>query len=77
MSKAEVLRAFGGHQFSSFKAALSDVAVAKLSPIASRMKAITADPAYIDTILADGAARAGVIAEATLREVKSIVGFLG
>ena len=77
LSKAEVLSQHGGHQFSTFKAALSDLAVEKLSPIAAEMRRLTADPGYIDGVLASGAERAGAIAEATLRDVKGIVGLLG
>jgi tryptophanyl-tRNA synthetase len=49
-----VLSEFGGGQFSTFKTALSDLSVAKLSPIAAEMKRLTQDPAYIDSVLADG-----------------------
>src|ERR1700741_1343992 len=43
-SKAEVLREFGGGQFSSFKNSLVELCVAKLSPIAAEMRKLTADP---------------------------------
>ena len=55
-----MLREFGGAQFSTFKSALVDLAVAKLGPIGAEMKRLVQDPAYIDAVLADGsAARAG------------------
>ena len=38
-TKAEVLREFGGGQFSTFKTALADLSVAKLAPIARRDEA--------------------------------------
>ena len=75
-TKADVLREFGGAQFSSFKAALVDLAVARLGPIGAEMKRLVQDPAYIDAVLADGAARAQVQAAATMRQVKDIVGFV-
>jgi tryptophanyl-tRNA synthetase len=75
-SKVEVLTEFGGAQFSTFKAALVDLAVAKLGPINSEMKRLIADPVYIDSVLADGAARAQVIAADTMKAVKDIVGFV-
>src|SRR5215475_5794195 len=75
-SKAEVLNEFGGAQFSTFKTALVDLAVAKLGPINSEMKRLIADPVYIDSVLADGAARARVIAADTMKAVKDIVGFV-
>ena len=75
-SKAEVLRDFGGGQFSSFKNALVELCVAKLSPIASEMRKLTANPGHIDAILADGADRARVIADETMKVAKDIVGFI-
>jgi tryptophanyl-tRNA synthetase len=75
-SKAEVLRDFGGGQFSSFKNALVELCVAKLSPIAAEMRKLTADPGHIDAILADGADRARVIADETMKLAKDIVGFI-
>jgi tryptophanyl-tRNA synthetase len=75
-TKAEVLKQFGGGQFSTFKTALADLAVAKLSPIADEMKRLTADPAHIDAVLADGSDRAGAIASETMNAVKDIVGFI-
>jgi tryptophanyl-tRNA synthetase len=71
----EVLRQFGGGQFSGFKSALADVAVAKLSPISAEMNRLLADEAYIESVLADGAARAKAIAAPIMQDVKRIVGF--
>jgi tryptophanyl-tRNA synthetase len=76
VGKNEVLRQFGGGQFSAFKTALADLAVAKLSPIGSEMQRLVQDPAYIDSVLADGAARAQVLAAETMKAVKDIVGFV-
>ena len=75
-TKADVLRDFGGAQFSGFKSALVDLAVAKLGPIGAEMKKLVQDPAYIDSVLADGAQRAAAIAEPNMNAVKDIVGFV-
>ena len=75
-SKADVLREFGGAQFSAFKSALVDVAVAKLGPIGGEMKRLVADPPYIDSVLAGGAERAQALAAETMKSVKDIVGFV-
>ena len=48
VSKAAVLAQFGGGQFSTFKSALVDLAVAKLGPIGAEMKRLVADQAHID-----------------------------
>jgi tryptophanyl-tRNA synthetase len=76
VSKADVVKEFGGGQFSAFKAALVDLAVAKLGPIGAEMKRLVQDPAYIDSVLADGAARAQILAAETIKAVKDIVGFI-
>jgi tryptophanyl-tRNA synthetase len=74
--KADVLREFGGAQFSAFKTNLVDLAVDKLGPIGAEMKRLAADPGYVDGVLADGAARARVLATGTMNAVKDIVGFI-
>ncbi|MCJ2140541.1 tryptophan--tRNA ligase [Methylobacterium sp. E-066] len=76
ITREEVLRDFGGAQFSTFKPALADLAVASLAPIAGEMRRLTADPGHIDAVLADGAGRAETIAAQTLDAVKDIVGFV-
>ncbi len=76
VSKALVLNEFGGGQFSTFKTALADLAVAKLGPIGAEMKKLTQDPIYIDEVLADGSQRAQTLAADTMKAVKDIVGFV-
>jgi tryptophanyl-tRNA synthetase len=88
-TKAEVLKEFGGAQFSTFKPALADLLVAKISPITAEMRRLKDDIAYIDSILADGSLRAQAIAGETMnslraqaiagetmKAVKDIVGFV-
>ncbi len=75
-TKAQVLGQFGGGQFSGFKAALVDLAVAKLAPIAGEMRRLLADVSHIDGILGAGAERAEAIAAPIMRDVKDIVGFV-
>ncbi len=76
MTKADVLKEHGGAQFSVFKPALAELAVEKLAPIAAEMKRLVQDPAHIDSVLAEGAGRARVIAAETMKAVKDIVGFV-
>jgi tryptophanyl-tRNA synthetase len=75
-TRADVLKEFGGAQFSTFKGALVDLAVAKLSPITTEMQRLQHDPGYIDAVLADGAERARALAAPTMKSVKDIVGFI-
>ncbi|BCH05942.1 tryptophan--tRNA ligase [Mesorhizobium sp. 131-3-5] len=76
MSKADVLKEFGGQQFSVFKPALADLAVEKLAPIAGEMRRIEGDRAYVDAVLRDGGERAGVLAQTTMKTVRDIIGLL-
>ncbi len=71
-----VLQQFGGAQFSSFKQALADLAVARLGPIGAEMRRLEADPAYIDSVLRDGSQRARAIAGPIMNQVKDIVGLI-
>ncbi|MCC7347663.1 MAG: tryptophan--tRNA ligase, partial [Variibacter sp.] len=73
---AQVLSEFGGGQFSAFKAALIDLLVAKICPIADEIRRLKTDPGAIDAVLADGSARARAIAGPIMRDVKDIVGFV-
>jgi tryptophanyl-tRNA synthetase len=70
-----VLKQFGGGQFSSFKNALADLAVSKLSPISGEMNRILGDEGYIEKLLGEGAERATAIASPIMSDVKRIVGF--
>ena len=75
-SEADVLKEYGGQGWGAFKPALADLAVAVLSPIGGEMRRLMADPATIDAFMKDGAERASVIAEQTMKEVRGIVGFV-
>jgi len=75
-TKAQVLGEFGGAQFSAFKSALVDLSVSTLGPIAAEMKRLVQDTAYIDSVLAEGATRAELIAAETINAVKDIVGLI-
>jgi tryptophanyl-tRNA synthetase len=75
VASEDVLKEFAGQGFGAFKPKLADLAVEKLGPIGAEMRRLLADPAEIDRILADGAARARAIATPTMAEVRRIVGF--
>ncbi|WP_185984007.1 tryptophan--tRNA ligase [Aureimonas mangrovi] len=75
-SKQEVLAEYGGRQFSEFKPALVELAAEALGPVTGEMRRLIADPGHIDAVLRDGGERANEIAEATMRDVKTIVGML-
>ncbi|MDB5623305.1 MAG: trpS [Devosia sp.] len=71
-----VLAEFGGKGWGVFKPALADLAVSVLAPIAGEMQRLVADRGEMDRILADGADRARAIAQATMADVRRIVGFI-
>ncbi len=72
-----VMTEFAGQPFGTFKPALADLAVAKLSPISAEMSRLMADPAEIDRILSAGAHRAREITAPILRKTFDIVGMVG
>ena len=74
--KADVIRDFAGKQFSDFKAALTELAVAKLGPVGAEMQRLMGDSDHVDAILHDGAERARALADPILTEVYRTVGFL-
>ena len=73
---AGVLADFGGKGFVSFKDSLSELLVAKLSPIASETRRWLADPGAVDAVLRDGADRAAALANPIVAEAERLVGFL-
>ena len=68
---------FAGAQFSALKEQLAELAISKIAPISAEMQRLTADPAELDAILADGADRAAALAEPVMADVRKLVGFLG
>jgi tryptophanyl-tRNA synthetase len=76
MTAAQVMTQYQGAQFGTFKPALADLAVAKLEPITNEMTRLMQDPAEIDRIIGQGAARADAIARPIVDEVYDIVGMI-
>ena len=70
-----VFAQFGGQQFGAFKTALTDVAVAHLEPITTKMNHLLEDTAEIDKILAKGGERCDQMTKPFIRETMDIMGF--
>jgi len=70
----QVLGQFQGQGFGAFKPALADALVALIGPIRQRLDALRRDPAELDRILADGAARAIELGAPVLARAKAAVG---
>jgi tryptophanyl-tRNA synthetase len=73
---AQVIKDYAGAQFGTFKPRLAELAVAKLSPITTERTRLMQDPAEIDRILGEGAARADAIARPILNDVYDIIGMI-
>ena len=73
-SVEDVLAKFAGQGFGAFKPALADALVALLSPIRARLEELRGDPAELDRILAEGAARASKLGAPVLAKAKAAVG---
>ncbi len=76
MTPEAVITEYAGAQFGTFKPALADLAVAKLSPITTKMSQLMQDPAEIDRILGEGATRADAIARPIVDQVYDIIGMI-
>jgi tryptophanyl-tRNA synthetase len=73
-SVEQVLSRFAGQGFGAFKPALAEILVQLISPIRQRLDDLRRDPAELDRILAEGAARASEIGAPVLARAKSAVG---
>ena len=73
---AEVLARHGGSGFGPFKAALAELTVETLAPIAAETTRLLGAEDHLRTVLHDGAAQADAIAAPIVREAERIVGFL-
>tara|TARA_B100001094_G_C18092319_1_gene751094 strand:+ start:262 stop:1260 length:999 start_codon:yes stop_codon:yes gene_type:complete len=71
-----VCQEFEGKQFSVFKSALVDIAIAVLAPIGDEMARLLKNHEYLKSVLRDGSNRANDIARPILEDVYEAVGFL-
>jgi tryptophanyl-tRNA synthetase len=73
-SVEQVLARFAGQGFGAFKPALAEIVVQLIAPIRQRLEDLRRDPAELDRILSEGAARADEIGAPVLARAKSAVG---
>ncbi|THJ67926.1 tryptophan--tRNA ligase [Arthrobacter echini] len=75
-SIAELETAYEGRLYGHLKVDLAEVVVEALTPVRRRTEELLADPAELDRLLAQGAAKARNLAAPTLADVYERVGFL-
>ena len=74
LSGSEVESRFAGKGYGDLKRSLADLINQTLQPIQEKYQEIIRNPAAIDALLAEGAARASEIADRTVAEVRQRVG---
>ena len=70
----QILKEFGGKNFSTFKSNLIKSVVEKICPIGKEILKLLKDKTYLNEILINGAKRADIIAKKNLKDVYEIVG---
>jgi len=73
---ADIEKQYAGAGYGTFKKDLAEVVVSVLAPIRERTEKLLADEAELDRMLAVGAAKAHVVAAATMARVRAKIGFL-
>ncbi|MEO8176478.1 MAG: tryptophan--tRNA ligase [Sphingomicrobium sp.] len=73
-SVEQVLGRFAGQGFGAFKPVLTEAVVGLLTPLRSRLEKFRSDPAMLDALLSDGAAKAAELAAPTLARAYEAVG---
>lgn len=73
-SVEQVLARFAGQGFGTFKPALADALIALLAPLRARLEELRRDPAELDRLLAEGAAKATELGAPTLADAYRAVG---
>jgi tryptophanyl-tRNA synthetase len=73
-SVEQVLARFAGQGFGAFKPALADALIALLAPLRTRLEELRQNPAELDQLLAEGAAKATQLGAPTLADAYRAVG---
>lgn len=66
--------AVAGLRYGDFKKRVADAVIARLAPIQQKYREVTADPAYIDSVLTRSRDRVMPIANDTVRATKQVMG---
>lgn len=75
LSVAEAEAHFDGKGYGSLKTEVAEAVIAELTPIQDKFRKLTADEAYLRSVMENGAARASAKAAETLKAAYHAVGF--
>jgi tryptophanyl-tRNA synthetase len=67
---------YNGQGYGKFKQAVADAVVTCLEPVQNKYRELRADEDGLRKVLRDGAARASAKADATLKRVHDVLGFI-
>ena len=70
----EVLKEFGGKNFSTFKRKLSESLIERICPIGDEIRKLLKDKSHLNGILEQGSKRADLMAKNNLKEIYEIIG---
>ena len=70
----QVLKEFGGKNFSTFKSKLSESLIERICPIGNEIRKLLQDQNYLNEILEKGTEKADLIAKHNLKEIYEIIG---
>ena len=73
-SVSEVLKDFGGKNFSTLKSKLTESLVERICPIGKEIRRLLKDKIYLNEILKKGSKKAAIIANKNLKEIYDIIG---
>jgi|TARA_B110000438_G_C15786200_1_gene638534 tryptophanyl-tRNA synthetase len=74
MSINQVLKEFGGKNFSTLKSKLSESIIEKICPIGNEIKKLLKDTTYLNKTLEKGTRKADLIAKNNIKEIYDIIG---
>lgn len=72
----EIERKYEGQGYAQFKQDVAEAIVEELSPIQEKVKELTSNKEYLESIYKKGAERANYIANKTLRKMQKKIGFI-
>lgn len=73
---ADAEKDFTGKNYGALKSTVAEAVVETFRPIQAEYQKLMADPAYLDSLMAQGAAKARTLAQPMLKKVNNAIGFI-